>query len=142
MDVRNPYGALLLTVGRIRPGGSVFKQVPLWWPSGRRIGSIRPKGFVYCDFLLRDLDGGVLAVAKRAAWGFRENYLIQDAHGIRIATVIEPAESVRSMGERGALPTSRWLNVEFQVDIPAPLRAFVLALPLVIRMRHGWDYWQ
>ncbi|MFI0479595.1 hypothetical protein [Actinomadura sp. 9N215] len=138
MDVRDPYGTVLLAIGRIRPGYRVSKRAQVWWPDGRRAGGIRPEGFVHCDFLLRDPDDAVLGVAERASRGFRENYRVNDVHGVRVATVVEPLESVRSMGEKGALPSSRWLNVEFQSDVTASLHALVLALPLTIRMRRSW----
>ena len=39
-----------------------------------RIGAVRPKGFVHCDFLLQDPSGRLLAKARRSARGFREVY--------------------------------------------------------------------
>ncbi|MFC5746258.1 hypothetical protein [Actinomadura rugatobispora] len=143
MDFTAPDGAVLLAVGRVPPGFRPYAWAPVSWPAGRRIGVIRPRGFVHCDFELRDPRGGVLAVAERGSRGFRESFLVRDARGgAEFAAVVEPEESVRAMGERGALPSARRLDVELLSDPPPDVHALVLALPLVIRMRHGWDHWQ
>ncbi|TDD79615.1 hypothetical protein [Actinomadura rubrisoli] len=142
MDFRDPSGAALLSVGRIPPGFRLRRWAPIFWPNDQKAGTIKPVGFVHCDFQLCGLDGATFATAERQARGFRESYQILDGHRTPLGTVIEPEASVRAMSERGALPTSRWLNVELDPGIPDILHLLILGLPQVIRMRHGWDHRQ
>ncbi|XVQ14922.1 hypothetical protein ACQP1W_20990 [Spirillospora sp. CA-255316] len=143
MDISAPDGAVLLSVGRIPPGFRPRAWAPVTWPAGPRIGVIRPRGLFYCDFQLRDPQGTVLAVAERGSKEFRESFVVRDARrGADLATVVEPEESVRVLDERNAPPAARRLDVEFLSGPPPDVHALVLALPLAIRMRHGWDDWQ
>lgn len=143
LDVVDPSGAALLSVSRIPPGFRAGRWATVWGSDGGRIGAVRPKGFVHCDFLLQDPSGRLLAKARRSARGFREVYEIDDdALRARIGTVVEPEGSVRAMGKRGVLPTSRRLAVELAPGLPLGTRLLVLALPLAIRMRHAWDQQQ
>jgi hypothetical protein len=143
MDLSAPDGTVLLSVGRIPPGFRPRAWAPVSWPAGPRIGVIRPRGLFYCDFQLRDPHGAVLAVAERGSREFRESFVVRDARrGADLATVVEPEESVPVLDERDAPPPSRRLDVEFLAEPPPDVHALVLALPLVIRMRHGWDDWQ